>query len=140
MRYPVFGVLSICLVVWAAGPSAFERGAEALRRRDFGTAEAALQQAIREQPANATAHKLLGLTYSGQEKYALAEEPFRRACELNRKEESACYYLGRLYYTLNKYIDSKSAFGIALQQTNQQRGRVLLGLALTLEALGENEL
>lgn len=131
-------------LAWAAytlacfsGVSALERGAAAFRSGNLQAAESALQQAVREQPASATAQKLLGLTYSAQEKYALAEPPLRRACELDPQEENACYYLGRVYYSLNQYTASEKAFVLALAQPNGNRGRVLHGLALTKEALGE---
>jgi enediyne biosynthesis protein E4 len=117
--------------------SALERGLEAFRRHDFPAAAKEFQQAIREQPSSARAHKLLGMAYSAEEKYQLAEEPFRRACSLNPHEENACYYLGRTYYALNRFEESEKAFDLALQNA-KQRGRPLHGLALTLEALGNN--
>ena len=67
----------------------------------YQAAESALQQAVREQPGGRLAQKLLGLSYSAQEKYALAEQPLRRAREIDPQEENACYYLGRVYYSLN---------------------------------------
>lgn len=114
-----------------------ERGLEAFRKRDFPTAEREFQQAIREQPSNARAHKFLGMVYTAQERFQLAEEPFRQACALDPHEENACYYVGRVYYTLNRFEDSEKAFDLALRNT-PERGRSLHGLALTLEALGRN--
>jgi Tfp pilus assembly protein PilF len=116
------------------------RGAEAFRRGDLAAAEEALLEAVRLEPSSAVAHKLLGLTYSAQERYSLAQEPLRRACHLDAREENACYYLGRVYYSLNKYNESLDAFEIALRQkqNDRNRGRVLLGKALTLEALGRD--
>lgn len=115
---------------------ALEQGAEALRKGNLAEAESALKDAVRRQPGNALAHKLLGLTYSTQEKYLLAEPPLRRSCQLDPAEENACYYLARVQYSLNQYKESKKSFKLALAlQTHQ--GRTLGGLALTLEALGE---
>lgn len=137
MRFGKTSAWFLSVILLTGGQSALERGRQALLNHNFGAAELALQQAIREQPSSAHAHKLLGMTYSDQEKYQLAEEPFRRACALDPREENACYYLGRLYYTLNRYEESRKAFEIALRYGVQDRGRLLLGMALTLEATGE---
>jgi Tfp pilus assembly protein PilF len=117
--------------------TALERGLEAFRKRDFPTAEREFQQAIRERPSNARAHKFLGMVYTAQERFQLAEEPFRMACSINPKEENACYYLGRLYYTLNRFEDSLDTFDKALRNPTE-RGRIFHGMALTLEALGKD--
>ena len=117
--------------------SAFERGLNAFRRNDYAAAEQEFLQALREQPFNARAQKLLGMTYTAQERYQSAEEPFRRACSLDPREENACYYLGRLYYTLNRYEESQEAFDKALLNS-AEHGRIFYGLALTMEALERN--
>jgi Flp pilus assembly protein TadD len=44
---------------------------------------------------------MLGLTYATVEKFELAEEPLRRACELDPREERACHYLGMNYLALS---------------------------------------
>ena len=127
----------LALAPAADGQSALERGAEALRRQDLTTAESALRQAVREQPGSARAQKLLGMVYSSQKKFGLAEQPLRQACTLDPREEYACYYLGRLEYTLDRYSDARSAFDTALRYGAGDRGRLLDGLALTLEAMGD---
>jgi Tfp pilus assembly protein PilF len=114
-----------------------ERGLEAFRQRDFPTAEREFQQAIREQPSNARAHKFLGMVYTAQERFQLAEKPFLNACSIDPKEENACYYLGRLYYTLNRYEDSLESFQKAAHNP-AEKGRTHYGMALTLEALGRD--
>jgi len=130
-------LLAVAVAAAPDSQSALERGAEALRRQDLPTAESALRQAVREQPGNARAQKLLGMVYSAQERLNLAEEPLRQACALDPREENACYYLGRLYYTLDRYPDSRRALETALRYGAGERGRLLDGLALTLEALGD---
>ncbi len=117
--------------------SPFERGLEAFRRRDFPAAEHEFLLAVRERPADARAHKFLGMVYTAQERFQAAEEPFRKACSLNPQEENACYYLGRAYYTLNRFEESEKVFTASLR-TSFERGRILHGLALTLEAMGRN--
>ena len=113
----------------------FERGLEAFRKRDFAAAERAFSLAIRERPGSARAYKLLGMTYTAQEKYTQAEEPFQHACKLDRTEENACYYLGRVYFTLGRLEEARKVYESALSTQKNERGRLLLGLALTLEAM-----
>src|SRR5207249_3093113 len=120
--------------VVAQRPGALERGMHALQQKDYAAAEQALLQAVREEPENARARMLLGILYSGQEKFELAEIPLRRACSLAPREEG-CYYLGRLYYVLNRFRESREAFEIALRESPRP-GRTHLALAQTLEALG----
>src|SRR4029450_4039957 len=78
---------------------------------------------------------LLGMTYSAQEKYTQAEEPFRQACKLDPAEEYACYYLGRVCFTLGRLEEARQIYESALTTQKNERGRLLLGLALTLEAM-----
>ncbi len=126
----------LVLAVQLAG-TAFDRGLEAFRKRDFAAAEREFLRAVDENAANARALKFLGMVYSAQERFQRAEEPFRRACSLDPREENACYYLGRVYYNLNRYEESQKAFEIALENA-PERGRIYRGLALTLEALDRN--
>jgi Tfp pilus assembly protein PilF len=137
LSYRLWLVCAAYTLLCFSGVSPLEQGAAALRNGNLLAAESALQQAVREQPSNALAQKLLGLAYSAQEKYALAQPHLQRACELDPTEENACYYLGRVYYSLNQYTASENAFTLALAQRSGNRGRVLRGLALTEEALGK---
>src|SRR5437870_10649923 len=94
--------ITLCVAVFAFAGAAdntlLREGLEAFRRRDFAAAERAFSVLARQNP-NAHSWKLLGMTYIAQEKYNQAEEPCRRACRLDPREENACYYLGRVYYT-----------------------------------------
>ncbi|HZT29129.1 MAG TPA: FG-GAP-like repeat-containing protein [Bryobacteraceae bacterium] len=131
----------IALLVWLslaapAGTTPVERGLAAFRNRDFAAAEQAFLEAVRERPRSAMCWKLLGMVYAAQEQYRKAEEPFRHACALDPREENACYYLGRAYYYLNRYQDSRKAYETALANTSD-RARPLGGLALDMEAVGD---
>jgi len=126
----------ICLALAApAGSDALARGQAAFRRGDFGEAEKWLTTAVREKPASATALKWLGMAYTAEERFELAEEPFRRACEIDPREELACYYLGRADYALSRYEESRRAFETALRY-QPHSSRIQRGMGLTLEALG----
>lgn len=129
-------VIALAIAFPASGDSgSLRRGQEAFQKQDWPAAEREFTAAIREQPDNALAYKSLGMVYASQEKFQLAEEPFRQACELNPREELACYYLGRTYYTLNRYEESRAVLEKTLGNWPDS-GRIKRGLGLTLEALG----
>src|SRR5258708_28355180 len=107
---------------------------DACRQRDVADAERAVAGLARQRPSG-QAWKLLGMTYSAQEKYNQAEEPCRRACQLDPREENACYYLGRVYYTLSRLAESRKAYEAALRNGGGARGAVRL--AMRLERLRE---
>ncbi len=113
-----------------------QRGLDAFRQRDLPAAERELLMAAREQPDSARAWKSLGMTYIAEEKYEPAEDPCRQACDLDSREENACYYLGRVEFTLGRFDKSLAAYGKALT-SGADRGRVLLGMALTYEAMSK---
>ena len=119
-------------------PSALERGAAAIHSGDAAAAVPLLEQAVREQPRNAFAQKLLGMAYSIEERYAEAQPHLLAACTLNPREESACYYLGRANYLLNRFEDSLTALQSALRTGSSSRSRTLLAVAFALEGLGRN--
>jgi tetratricopeptide (TPR) repeat protein len=110
-----------------------EPGQRSFRLKEWAAAERQFAEAVRKEPANAGAHKWLGMTYAAQEKYLQAEPSFRRACEL--KDSDACYYLGRTLYSLSHFDQALDAFGKVKPAT----GRVLLGQALAHEALNHED-
>jgi enediyne biosynthesis protein E4 len=125
-------------VVWmaaAAGSDPLQRGQAAFRRGDWAEAEQSFLAAAREKPSSAAAFKWLGMVYAAQQKFDLAQTPFRRACEIDPREELACYYLGRTDYALSRYEESRAAFETALRY-EPGSSRIQRGMGLTLEALG----
>ncbi len=72
----------------------------AFRRHDFKAAEADFLRATREAPQLARAWKFLGMTYIEEEKFRKPPlDSCQRACDLNPREENACYYLGHVVRT-----------------------------------------
>jgi enediyne biosynthesis protein E4 len=141
LEYSVLRSTSVILAAICAGiagfsfaPDAMERGLEAFRRRDFKIAESEFAKAAAEKPGSARVWKLLGMTYIEEEKYEDAENSCRKACQLDSREENACYYLGHVDYTLGRFEKSLEAYQFALAGGGDH-GRVLLGLALTFEAI-----
>lgn len=134
------------LVSQASHRAAFDRGMTAFQARDWTAAERAFREAVAVEPRFARAWKFLGMVYAAQERFESALEPFARACDLDPNEENACYYLGRTAYTQNRYDDARRAFGRARRSAseappgspaNAHRARIMHGLALTYEALGD---
>ncbi|HEY2013699.1 MAG TPA: FG-GAP-like repeat-containing protein, partial [Bryobacteraceae bacterium] len=119
----------------SAAPDSFARGQEAFRRGAWAQAEESFLAAVREKPKSASALKWLGMVYAAQQKFDLAEAQFRRACEIDPREELACYYQGRADYASSRYEESRRAFEIALR-FQPDSGRIKRGMGLTLEALG----
>src|SRR6476659_8498024 len=109
-----------------------------VQQGDWAAAERQCRAVIREQPDNARAYKLLGMVYVAQQQFQSADEPLRRACQLDLQDEAPCYYLGRNYYALSRYADSRAVLTNTLKRFPGS-ARIKVGLGLTLEALGETE-
>jgi tetratricopeptide (TPR) repeat protein len=109
---------------------------ELFRRADWAAAERECRAVIREEPDNARAFKLLGMIFVAQQQFAQADEPLRRACQLDPKDDLACYYLGRNEYALSRYQESRVILESALRE-HPRSDRIRTGLGLTLEALGQ---
>jgi tetratricopeptide (TPR) repeat protein len=90
---------------------------------------------VHEKPGNAATLKWLGMVYTAQKKFDHAEAPFRRACQIDPREDLACYYLGRTDYALSRYRESLAALETALRY-RPDSNRIRRGMGLTLEALG----
>lgn len=114
-----------------------EKGAHAFQGRDFRTAEQCFSRAAKLRPGDPRIWKVLGMSYAAEDRPELAEPAFRRACNLNPREENACYYLGRALFTTARFREAIDSFRLALTNAGNQRGRVLLGMALTYERMGE---
>jgi Flp pilus assembly protein TadD len=118
-------------------PHALEGGQAAFRRGDWGEAEKYFLSAVHQKPGSAAALKWLGMVYAAQQKFDLARAPFQRACEIDPREDLACYYLGRADYALSRYQESLTAFETALRY-QPDSNRIRRGMGLTLEVLGRS--
>ncbi len=133
----MFGRVGVCLALaLAQAPGTLDRGLAAFRLHKWAEAEMEFRTVVRENPRFAAGWKYLGMVYAAQDLYARSIEPFRRACDLNPLDETACYYLGRALYSENRFTESRKAFEAALRAPGDH-ARKFHGLALTLEALGE---
>jgi tetratricopeptide (TPR) repeat protein len=76
-----------------------------------------LERATQLAPARAPAWKALGLTLLKISDYPPASAALARACELDPKDEDACYLLGRSLYIQARYDQAIEPFERALQAT-----------------------
>lgn len=118
--------------------SPLESGQQAFRVRNWPAAERFFAQALRDQPSSPAPHKWLGMTYAAQQKFVLAQAPFRRACQLDPRDPDACYYYGRTLFALGRLELSVDAYEKA-RKTGVRLGRVYLGLALSHEKLDHRD-
>jgi len=91
-------------------PTVLQQGQSAFRCEGLAEAERLFAEAVRSWPMSAVAHKWLGMTYAAEEKFVLAEAPFRRACEIDRNEPEACYYWGRTLFSLSRFEAALQAY------------------------------
>jgi Flp pilus assembly protein TadD len=130
-------VILLLRLAVARDPDNLLRGQELFRRGEWAAAEQACRLALKEQPDNPRAYKLLGMIFVAQGRFESAAEPLRRACELAPDDDLACYYLGRNYYALSCYEESRKVLEKALRKSPES-DRIKTGLGLTLEALGRS--
>jgi len=125
----------LAFLAFAFSQSFIRQAENAFRAKDWPTAERLFQQAVHSAPEKASPYKWLGMTYAAQEKYVLAEPPFRRACELDPKEPEACYYWGRTLFSISRFEEALQAYKL---DRKPWRGKTLLGMALAHEALNHD--
>lgn len=70
---------------------------------------------VKENPADGSSHKILGLNYFMLGKGDLALSELKRTLELVPTDFEACYYLGRLYFTNNKMPLALETFQKAIE-------------------------
>jgi protein O-GlcNAc transferase len=112
-------------------------GVVLFRRGRPAEAVGPLSKAATLNPKDAKSQSALGAAYAAQSLHEFAEGPFRSACLLDPKEPDACYFSGRNLYALNRFAESIEALRKALV-VDKRPARVHLGIAQSLEALGES--
>ena len=80
-----------------------------------------LEAAVRRNPSNASAWKDLGMAMVARRRAEPALEAFSRACELDPKDEDACYYLGRQLFSLDRYQEAVAPFEKALRAAPREK-------------------
>jgi Tfp pilus assembly protein PilF len=84
-----------------------------------------------EAAKSAAEWKALGVQWAREANYLEAEEPFRRACELDPKLPDACFFWARVLYALDRFEPSLAALQKLPPDT-----RTVLAMAQAEEALG----
>lgn len=112
-----------------------------LNRHDFQKAENYLQQALKIQPNNIDALRLLGVTSALQKKYPEALKYFDKVIKLSPRNGVAHSNRGNVLQELGKYKDALLAYDIALSlepsyvEAYNNRGNTLQALGRHQEAL-----
>jgi Flp pilus assembly protein TadD len=92
-------------------PGASLRKGEMLyEMKDYWGARAEVETALKDDPNNAKAHRLLGAICSLLDKNAEAEMEFKKAIELNRSDDVAHNNLGTLYDKMDRPQEAEKEF------------------------------
>jgi tetratricopeptide (TPR) repeat protein len=75
---------------------------------------AKVEAAVRDHPASAAAWKSLGIAMVTHRRAEPALAAFSKACDLDPKEEDACYFLGRQLFSLSRYQEAVTPFDKAV--------------------------
>lgn len=114
---------------------------DSLNRHDFEKAENYLQQALKIQPNNAEALRLLGVASALQKKYPEALKYFDKVIKLSPRNGVAHSNRGNVLQELGKYKDALLAYDVALSlessyvEAYNNRGNALQALGRYQEAL-----
>ena len=79
-----------------------------------------------------------GIRATQEGKFEIAEPAFAKACRLDPKLPSACYFHGRVLYYLNRFDEALAELQKALD-AGERGGRVYSTRAQCLEALGRTQ-
>jgi tetratricopeptide (TPR) repeat protein len=116
----------------------YRRGTAYFQSGRHDDALAEFEQLTELAPADARGWKGVGVVHAAHGNYRQAEAPLRRACELDERDQDACYYFGLASYNLGRYDNSIAAYRKALRSSSPA-ARVRSGLGLALEAAGRVE-
>jgi Flp pilus assembly protein TadD len=120
----------------AQADEAYQRGIACFQTRQMTCAEDQFRRSVELRPQWASAWKGLGTVYAALAQHLEAQEPLRKACELDRREPDACYYLARNHYLLNQFDEALAQFR-SLLGDDPQPWRIYNGIGLALEGLGK---
>ena len=86
---------------------------------------------------DASEWKRLGLALAAEKKITAAVGPLTKACELDPKDEEACYYFARMLHALGRWDEACAPFEKALRAAPKRMlARVHRAVALNFMALG----
>src|SRR4051812_40131091 len=86
---------------------------------------------------DASEWKRQGLAIASENKLTGAVAPLTRACDLDPRDEEACYYLARVLHALGRWDEARAPFEKALRAAPRRMlARVHRAVALNFMALG----
>jgi Tfp pilus assembly protein PilF len=110
---------------------------EYLRRRDYASAQATLQELIRREPRNAEAHRVLGMTYRLIGAPAQAEAAFKAAISADKREARHHAEYGSFLESQGRPKEAERAYRAGLSH-NRRHAACAAGLANLL--IGEGKI
>jgi tetratricopeptide (TPR) repeat protein len=114
----------------------YDLGYIEFRTHNIGSSIKELAKSLELNPANAEAHKILGLDCSIIGRYDLAETELIEAARLKPGSAEIHYFLARTYYTRGVYPLAKSEFQTAIR-LDPSSVKAYSNLGITMEALGD---
>lgn len=115
----------------------YDLGYIEFRTHNMGSSIKELARSLELNPANAEAHKILGLDCSIIGRYDLAETELIEAARLKPDSAEIRYFLARTYYTRGVYPLAKSEFQAAIR-LDPSSVKAYSNLGITMEALGDS--
>ncbi len=108
---------------------------------EWKEAQAALEEAIKQEERFPAAHLALGVAYIQQGNFADAEKPLLRGLEINPGAIEGHYELGRVYWALQRYADAEiHARKTVTLRPQFPAGHVLMGNVLLQKRDGQSAL
>ncbi len=136
MNFPFVLFFQLVVPLTKALEDPYAKGVKLIEEGKLQQAVTQLHLAVKQSPAKAQSWKALGVAYAMSGDYTAAEQPFEKACGLDKKLPDACYFWARALYALNKFEPAVRALN---KLEDSQTGRTFTALGQALEALGNSE-
>ncbi|MBM3746890.1 MAG: tetratricopeptide repeat protein [Acidobacteria bacterium] len=122
------------------GQAPLEEAIADFRAGRFREAERKFIELLKQDPGRAVVWKGLGAVYAAEGQLERSLPCFERACQLDPKEEDACYYLGGNLYTKGRFEAALEALEKALKAGPETKlWRIHRTIAQSQGALGRAE-
>jgi Flp pilus assembly protein TadD len=143
LAWPALVWLALTPAAWPqtaveSADALYRSGVECFESGQMECAEQRFERVVELRPQGPRGWKDLGAVYAATGRHLKAQDSFRKACELDRREPDACYYLARNRYLLNQFDEALAGFR-ALLDDDPQPWRIHNGIGLALEGLGKTD-
>jgi tetratricopeptide (TPR) repeat protein len=101
---------------------------------------AQLEAEARKSPESASAWKRLGVAIASRRQVVAALPALTKACDLDPKEEDACYFLGRMLHVTGRWDEAREPLERAIRfAPREQQSKIHRAAAMNYMALGRIE-